>query len=291
MASIERSGSSLLIFFCQRDEHQYDIDERVQPMTSLEIQMSPVVNMPHDEKKPVIYKRILLKLSGEALSGPGGFGIDPDEAAYVAARIKAVHDLGLQVGVVIGGGNLWRGSVGTARGMDQTTADQIGMIATVMNGMALRDALERIGVATRVQTAIEMNKVAEPYIRLRAIRHLEKGRVVIFSGGTGNPYFTTDTGAALRGMEIEADVIIKATKVDGVYDADPRKVPDARLYRRVSFDEVLAKRLEVMDATAFTMCREQGKQILVINFWKDGALEAAVRGEEVGTLIGPDSAP
>jgi uridylate kinase len=234
-----------------------------------------------------IYHRILLKISGEALSGPGGFGIEPNEVDFLARRIKSVYEMGVQVGVVVGGGNLWRGSVGTSRGMDQTTADYMGMIATVMNGMAMRDALERIDVPTRVQTAIEMNKVAEPYIRLRAIRHLDKGRVVIFSGGTGNPYFTTDTGAALRGMEIDADVIIKATKVEGVYDADPRKNPDAKLYHTVTFDEVLQKRLEVMDSTAFTMCRDNNKKILVINFWKPGALEAAVRGEHVGTLVVP----
>lgn len=234
-----------------------------------------------------IYQRILLKISGEALSGPGGFGIDPNEVAFLADRIKAIFQMGVQVGVVVGGGNLWRGTVGTARGMDQTTADYMGMIATVMNGMAMRDGLERAGIDTRVMTAIEMNKVAEPYIRLRAIRHLNKNRVVIFCGGTGNPYFTTDTGAALRGMEIDADVIIKATKVDGVYDSDPRKNPDAKLYHTVTFDEVLAKRLEVMDATAFTMCRDNKKKILVINFWQAGSLEAAVRGDSVGTLVVP----
>jgi len=237
--------------------------------------------------KPPIYRRILLKISGEALSGPGGFGIDPDEAATLAHRIRAIYEMGVQVGVVIGGGNLWRGSVGTSHGMDQTTADYMGMIATVMNGMAMRDALERINIPTRVQTAIEMNRVAEPYIRLRAIRHLDKGRVVIFCGGTGNPYFTTDTGAALRGMEIDADVIIKATKVDGVYDSDPKKNPNAKLYQTLTFDEALANRLEVMDSTAFTMCRDNKKTILVINFWKEGALEAAVRGEPVGTLVTP----
>jgi len=233
------------------------------------------------------YHRVILKLSGEALSGQGGYGIAPDEVAYLARRIKAVQDLGVQVAIVIGAGNLWRGATGVARGMDQATADHMGMIATVMNGMAMRDALERINIPTRVQTAIEMNRVAEPYIRLRAIRHLDKGRVVIFCGGTGNPYFTTDTGAALRGMEIDADVIIKATKVDGVYDSDPKKNPNAKLYQTLTFDEALANRLEVMDSTAFTMCRDNKKTILVINFWKEGALEAAVRGEPVGTLVTP----
>ncbi|MCC7450932.1 MAG: UMP kinase [Anaerolineae bacterium] len=231
------------------------------------------------------YRRILLKLSGEALSGEGGSGIDPDQAAFMAQRIKAVHDLGVQIGIVIGGGNLWRGQIGVARGMDQPTADHIGMIATVMNALALKDALERDGIETRVQTAVEMNKVAEPYIRGRAIRHLEKGRVVIFAGGTGNPYFTTDTAAALRAMEISADVIIKATKVDGVYDSDPKKNPNARRYDKLSFVEAITQRLEVMDMTAFTLCMDNGQSILVVNFWAEGALEAAVMGEAIGTLV------
>jgi uridylate kinase len=250
--------------------------------------MTEEIRIPNELRGPAPkYHRVLLKISGEALSGAGGFGIDPEQAAYLAQRIKAIYQMGVQVAVVIGGGNLWRGTVGTSRGMDQTTADYMGMIATVMNGMALRDALERDAVPTRVQTAIEMNKIAEPYIRLRAIRHLDKGRVVVFCGGTGNPYFTTDTGAALRGAEIDADLIIKATKVDGVYSADPKKDPDAIFYPKLTFDEVLEKRLQVMDATAFTVCRENQKSILVINFWKEGALEAAVRGEPVGTLITP----
>ncbi len=236
------------------------------------------------------FQRILLKISGEALSGQGGIGIDPTEVAYVATRIKSLHDMGIQVALVIGAGNLWRGSGGVSRGMDQTTADHMGMIATVMNALAMRDALQRVGIETRVQTAIEMNKVAEPYIRLRAIRHLEKGRVVIIAGGTGNPYFTTDTAAALRGMEIDADLIIKATKVDGVYSADPRKFPDAVRYTSLTYQEALDKRLEVMDMTAFTMCMENKKTILVIDFWKEGALEAAVMGESIGTLILPELA-
>lgn len=236
------------------------------------------------------FRRILLKISGEALSGKGGVGIDPDEVAYVANRIKPLREMGIQVALVIGAGNLWRGSAGVSRGMDQTTADHMGMIATVMNALAMRDALERIGIDTRVQTAIEMNKVAEPYIRLRAIRHLEKERVVIIAGGTGNPYFTTDTAAALRGMEIDADLIIKATKVDGVYDSDPRKNPNAVRYTSLTYQEALDKRLEVMDMTAFTMCMENGKTILVIDFWKEGALEAAVMGESIGTLIVPEQA-
>lgn len=236
------------------------------------------------------YKRIVLKLSGEALSGKGGAGIDPDEAAYLARRVKAVYDLGVEVVIVIGAGNLWRGSTGVAHGMDQTTADYMGMIGTVMNGLALRDALERIGVETRVQTAIEMNRVAEPYIRLRAIRHLEKGRVVILTGGTGNPYFTTDTAAALRAREIDAELIIKATKVNGVYSADPHKFPDAVRYHTLTYREALDKRLEVMDMTAFTLCMDSKLAILVVNFWEEGALEAAVLGQDIGTLILPEDA-
>jgi uridylate kinase len=231
------------------------------------------------------YKRILLKLSGEALSGAGGTGIDPDQAAFMARRVKAVHTLGVQVGIVIGAGNLWRGKIGVERGMDQSTADYMGMIATVMNALALRDALEREGITTRVQTAIEMNKVAEPYIRLRAIRHLEKNRVVIISGGTGNPYFTTDTAAALRAMEIGAELLIKATKVDGIYDSDPKKNPQARRYDKLTYQEAIAKRLEVMDMTAFTLCMDNNLPILVLDFWQEGMLEAAVMGEAVGTLV------
>ena len=235
------------------------------------------------------YRRVVVKLSGEALAPPnGGNGIDPAQADFIARRLKAVHDLGAQTAVVIGGGNLWRGAVGTARGMDQSTADHMGMIATVMNGLALQDALERLGVTTRVQTAIEMNKVAEPYIRLRAIRHLEKGRVVILTGGTGNPFFTTDTAAALRAAEINADLIIKATKVDGVYTADPKKDPTATRFDHLSYDEALERKLAIMDLTAFTLCMEQRMPIIVLDFWAEGTLDAAVRGERVGTLIGPD---
>lgn len=231
------------------------------------------------------YTRILLKLSGEALSGEGGAGIDPNQAAFMAHRVKAIYDLGVQVGIVIGAGNLWRGKIGVDRGMDQSTADYMGMIATVMNALALRDALEREGITTRVQSAIEMNKVAEPYIRLRAIRHLEKKRVVIISGGTGNPYFTTDTAAALRAMEIGAELLIKATKVDGIYDSDPKKNPNARRYDRLTYQEAIAKRLQVMDMTAFTLCMDNNLPILVVDFWQEGMLEAAVMGEKVGTLV------
>lgn len=231
------------------------------------------------------YKRVLLKLSGEALSGVGGFGIDPDQAAFIAHRVKALHTLGVQIGIVIGAGNLWRGKDGVDRGMDQTTADHMGMIGTVMNALALRDSLERENVQSRVQTAIEMNKVAEPYIRLRTIRHLEKGRVVIIGGGTGNPYFTTDTAAALRGMEIDAELLIKATKVDGIYDSDPKKNPNAHRYESITFREAIDKRLAVMDTTAFSLCMENNLPILVIDFWAEGALEAAVMGEPIGTIV------
>src|SRR5215831_3691205 len=215
------------------------------------------------------YHRILLKLGGEALAGIGNNVIDTNQAEYVAHRVKAIYDLGVQVGIVIGGGNLWRGKIGVGRGMDQSTADHMGMIATVMNALALRDALEREGVITRVQTAIEMNTIAEPYIRLRAIRHLEKGRVVIIAGGTGNPYFTTDTAAALRAMEIDAELLIKATKVDGIYDSDPKKNPDAQRYERLTFKEAIEQRLEVMDMTAFTLCMDNNQPILVVNFWEE----------------------
>ncbi len=236
--------------------------------------------------KPV-YKRVLLKLGGEALSKPGGTGIDPDEAAFLAGRVKVVRDLGVEAAVVIGGGNLWRGREGNQRGMEQATADYMGMIATVMNALALQDALERAGVYTRVQTAIEMRAIAEPYIRRRAIRHLEKGRVVIFAGGTGNPYFTTDTAGALRAMEIDANVMIKATKVDGVYDADPKTHPEAVKFDRISYNEALNRRLKVLDATAISLCMEHDLPILVLNLWEENSLQQAMLGEQVGTFIGP----
>lgn len=232
------------------------------------------------------YQRILLKLSGEALADSGGIGINPDRAEEIAQKVKRVHELGLQIAIVIGAGNLWRGQVGVERGMDQSTADHMGMIATVMNALALQDALEREGVVTRVQTALEMNKVAEPYIRLRAIRHMEKGRVVIIAGGTGNPYFTTDTAAALRAAEIKADIVIKATKVNGVYSADPKKDPNAERYTQISYQRVLDARLQVMDLTAFTLCQENHMPIMVVNFWADDDLYRAVQGDHsVGTLI------
>ncbi len=242
-----------------------------------------MVNNHH--QKP-IYSRIVLKLSGEALAGRQGFGIDPDQAEEIALKIKRVHDLDVEIVVVIGAGNIWRGMDGVNRGMDQTTADHMGMIATVMNALALRDALERAGVEARVQTAVQMNAVAEPYIRLRAIRHLEKGRVVIIAGGMGNPYFTTDTPAALRALETKADIVIKATKVNGVYSADPKKNPDAQRYERLTYQQVLDGRLNVMDLTAFTLCQENNMPIMVLNFWENEHLLRAVMGDtSVGTLI------
>lgn len=231
------------------------------------------------------YKRILLKLSGEALGGASGYGIDVQEAEAIASRIKEVHDLGVDVAVVIGAGNLWRGKQGLERGMERSTADYMGMLATVMNAMALMDALERQGVFTRVMSAIEMRAIAEPYIRRRAVRHLEKGRVVIFGAGTGNPFFSTDTAAALRATEIDAQVVIKATKVDGVYDSDPKKNPDAKKFETLSYIEVLNRRLEVMDSTAITLCMENKIPILVVNLWDSKAITSALYGEKVGTLV------
>ena len=231
------------------------------------------------------YKRILLKLSGEALGGKTGFGIDVDDAESIAERIKEIRGLGVEVAVVIGGGNLWRGKQGLEHGMDRATADYMGMLGTVMNALAVMDALERTEVYTRVMTAIEMRAIAEPYIRRRAIRHLEKGRVVIFSAGTGNPYFSTDTAAALRATEIGAGVIIKATKVDGVYDSDPKKNPDANKFDKMTYIDFLNRRLRVMDSTAVTLCMENNLPILVLNYWDEKALVGALGGEEVGTLV------
>jgi uridylate kinase len=231
------------------------------------------------------YKRILLKLGGEALGGKSGFGIDVQQAESIANRVKKVHSMGVEVAVVLGAGNLWRGKQGLKRGMDRSTADYMGMLGTVMNSMALMDALERLKVLTRVMSAIEMRAVAEPYIRRRAIRHLEKGRVVIFGAGTGNPFFSTDTAAALRGSDIDADVVIKATKVDGVYDRDPGKYPDAKKFARLTYIEFLNRRLEVMDSTAGSLCMENHMPILVLSLWDPQALIHALQGKSVGTLI------
>jgi uridylate kinase len=231
------------------------------------------------------YKRVLLKLGGETLAGPQGFGIDPQRADEVAAKVLEVRNQGIEVAIVIGAGNLWRGREGILRGMERATADYMGMLATVMNSMALMDALERGGTVTRVMSAVEMRAVAEPYIRRRAMRHLEKERVVILGGGTGNPYFSTDTAAALRAMEIGANILIKATKVDGVYDSDPQKDPNAKRFRRLTYIEALNRRLQVMDSTAISLCMDNALPILVLNMWQEGALTDAVTGREIGTMI------
>ncbi|NLZ27110.1 MAG: UMP kinase [Chloroflexi bacterium] len=236
-------------------------------------------------ESPNKYNRILLKLSGEALAGPSGMGIDPKQAYEIAKVVKEVRLSGVDVGVVIGAGNLWRGLSGENVGMDRATADYMGMLATVMNALALMDALEQNKVITRVMSAIEMRTVAEPYIRRRALRHLEKGRVVIFGGGTGNPYFSTDTAAALRATEIGADVVIKATKVDGVYDRDPKIFPDAKRFENISHMEALSLRLNVMDSTAISLCMDNNLPILVLNFFEPGVLMRAIKGENVGTLV------
>ncbi len=231
------------------------------------------------------YQRVLLKLSGEALSPQNGTGIDPTSAKQIARQVKSVADLGANLALVIGGGNIWRGKIGLELGMDRATADYMGMLATVMNSLALMDALEQIGVTTRVQTSIEMRSIAEPYIRRRALRHIEKSRVVIFAGGTGNPYFTTDTAAALRAVEINADLLIKATKVDGIYDSDPKKNPDAKKFDCLTYMEALSRQLEVMDATAISLCMENRLPLMVLNLWEEGALKKALTGEKVGTLV------
>ena len=231
------------------------------------------------------YRRIMLKLSGEVLAGAHGCGIDPNQAAVIADKIKAVYNLGVQVGLVIGAGNLWRGSIGVQYGMAQPTADHMGMLATVMNGLALQDALERAGVPTRVQTAVTMNQVAEPYIRLRAMRHMEKGRVVIIAGGTGNPFLTTDTAAALHAMEVGAEVLIKGTQVDGIYTDDPKQNPGARKFDTLSYSEAIEYRVRVMDLTALTLCMDHKLPVIVLNIWDDHSLLDAVLGKPVGTLV------
>lgn len=231
------------------------------------------------------YKRVLLKLSGEAMAGEEGVGIDPKRAEVIAREIKDVQSLGVEVAVVIGGGNIFRGMVAEEAGMERVSADYMGMLATVINALALQDALESMGVVTRVQTAIEMRELAEPFIRRRAIRHLEKGRVVIFAGGTGSPYFTTDTAASLRAMEIGAEVIMKATKVDGVYSADPLVDPSAERFDEITYLDCLQKGLKVMDSTALSLCMDNGVPIIVFNLWVPGNVGRAVKGEPVGTVV------
>jgi len=232
------------------------------------------------------YKRIVLKLSGEALAGEEGYGIDPDILGSIARQVVEVVALGVEVGIVVGGGNIWRGVAGSAKGMDRATADYMGMLATVINSLALQDALEKRDVGTRVATAIEMKEVAEPYIRRRAIRHLEKGRVVIFAAGTGNPYFSTDTAAALRSAEIEAEVILMAKKVDGVYDSDPVTNPDAQKYTKLRYIDVLNRGLGVMDSTAASLCMDNGIPIIVFDLTEDGNILKVVMGEDIGTYVG-----
>jgi uridylate kinase len=236
-------------------------------------------------KKEPAYSRILLKLGGEALAGPQGFGIDPLQAEAVAQEVTRVQATGVEVALVIGAGNLWRGREGITRGMERATADYMGMLGTVMNSMALMDALERMDIVTRVMSALEMKAVAEPYIRRRAIRHLEKGRVVILGGGTGNPYFSTDTAAALRAMEIEANILIKATKVDGVYDADPEEEPQAKRFDHLTYIDALNRRLQIMDSTAISLCMDNKLPIMVLNMWQPEALIKAVSGDQIGTII------
>jgi uridylate kinase len=237
-------------------------------------------------KQKVAYKRILLKISGEALLGTQSFGIDPGVANFIAGEIKSLSHLKVQIGIVVGGGNIFRGLEATSRGIDRTSADYMGMLATVINSLALQSALERCGISTRVQTAIEMHEIAEPFIQRKAVRHLEKGRVVIFAGGTGNPYFTTDTAASLRAMEIKADVIMKATKVDGVYDSDPVKNKSAVMFKRISYIDVLTKNLKVMDATAISLCRDNLLPIIVFNLQKKGNIRRAICGQKIGTYVG-----
>jgi uridylate kinase len=231
------------------------------------------------------YKRVLLKLSGEALMGEQGYGIDPAVASRIARDVSEIQSLGVETAIVIGGGNIFRGVAASARGMDRATADYMGMLATVINALALQDALEQQGVVTRVVTAIEMRAVAEPFIRRRAIRHLEKGRVVVFGGGTGNPYFSTDTAAALRAMEIKADVILKGTKVDGIYDADPMVKPEAIRFERISYLQVLEQGLKVMDATAISLCMDNKLPIVVFNLRTPGNIKRAISGEPIGSLV------
>src|SRR5688500_1200426 len=231
------------------------------------------------------YQRILLKLSGEALGGKTGFGIDAEALNSMAHQIREVRELGVEVVIVIGGGNIFRGTAGSERGIERATADYMGMLATVINALALQDALEKQGVATRVQSAITMHQVAEAFIRRRAVRHLEKGRVVIFGGGTGNPYFSTDTAAALRANEIGAEVILKATKVDGIYDSDPKKNADAKRFTQLTYIEALQKQLKVMDSTAFSLCMDNKMPIIVFDLFKPHNLRRVVVGEKVGTLV------
>ncbi len=246
------------------------------------------LHTPHDGRPKTSspeYQRILLKLSGEALCPPKGSGIDAEMVRRIANEVKRVHDLGIEVAVVVGGGNMWRGADAAATGIDRATADYVGMLATVMNSLVMQDAMEKLGMVTRVQTAIEMPPVAEPFIRRRAVRHLEKGRVVILAAGSGNPFFTTDTAAALRAIELNAQVLLKATKVDGVYDDDPMRNPNAHKFEELSYMRALTMGLKVMDSTAISLCKDNHLPIVVFNLNEEGALEAIMRGENHGTLV------
>jgi uridylate kinase len=237
------------------------------------------------KKEQPVFKRILLKMSGEALVGNQGFGVDPQTVRAIAEEVKEVHDLGVETAIVLGGGNIFRGVAVTAQGMERVTGDLMGMLATVINAIALQDALEKCGVFTRVVSAIEMREVAEPFIRRRAIRHLEKRRIVIFAAGTGNPYFSTDTAAALRAMEIKADVILKATKVDGIFDADPVKVKNAAMFKEIKYIEVIRKGLRVMDSTAISLCMDNKMPIIVFNLLRSGNIKRVVLGDKIGTVV------
>ncbi|VVM04505.1 UMP kinase [Methylacidimicrobium tartarophylax] len=237
-----------------------------------------------DTQRPPVYRRVLLKLSGEVLAGPDG-PLSMEVTQKIARQVAEVYGSGIQIAIVIGGGNIWRGATGMKSGLDRPTADYMGMLATIIDGLALQGALESIGIPTRVQTAVEVRNVAEPFIRRRAIRHLEKGRIVIFVGGTGNPFFSTDTTAALRASEIEAEVILKGTKVDGIYDSDPKINPDAKRFTQLSYLDAIQKRLSVMDSTAFTLCLDNNIPIVVFNVFTPGNLRAAVFGEPIGTRV------
>jgi uridylate kinase len=238
-----------------------------------------------EQTSSLVYQRILLKLSGEALCSRQGYGIDAETVRRVALEVKRVYDLGVQVAMVIGGGNIWRGADAAATGIDRATADYMGMLATVMNSLAMQDAMEKLGIVTRVQTAIEMPPIAEPFIRRRAVRHLEKGRLVILAAGSGNPFFTTDTAAALRAVELNAQILLKATKVDGVYDDDPMRNPKARKFEELSYMRALNMGLKVMDSTALSLCKDNHLPIVVFNLNQEGALESIIRGEKCGTLV------
>lgn len=241
--------------------------------------------MAKKKNKKIKYQRVLLKLSGESLSGNNGFGIDANILDYLSREIKSVHDLGIEIGIVIGGGNIYRGLSAKSQGIDSVTGDYMGMLSTIINSLALQNSLEKIGIYTRLLSAIDMDKIAEPFIRRRAVRHIEKKRIVIFGGGTGNPYFTTDTAASLRALEIEADVILKGTRVDGVYDKDPEKNSDAKMYSKITYTDAISKQLKIMDMTAFALCHENKIPVVVFNMNKKDNFKKVVLGENVGTIV------